>query len=130
MSSQLLCARVLPPEEWATKLIGTDLECVISDLRQRPEATQVVIVEDGSNVVGCWAVMNVLTVHGLWINPEYRKRGTVARRLLEAMKATVRRLGATAVATSACTPEIEALLDHAGGTRQPGIAYMLPMEAR
>ena len=90
--------RILPPEEWG-RLEGTELETVWPVLS--PTDAQIVVVEDGPAIVGCWAVIRYVHVEGIWIAPAYRGRFAVGRRLWRAMGQVARAWGASAVWTAA-----------------------------
>lgn len=117
-----MTTRLLPVEEWH-KLAGTELETVVPHLT--PERVSIIVVEDGGQVVGCWALMTVLHCEGLYIAPAYRGKGSVARRLWTTMRGLARDFGARSVATSACSDEVRALLAHVGAVRVPGESYVM-----
>jgi hypothetical protein len=120
-----MTTRILDSSEWAAKLVGTELEVAIPYL---PADTQVIVVEDeDGHVVGCWSVICYVHVEGVWIAPPHRKRGTVARRLLRAMRQVVRSLGASVVLTGADTDDVRQLLGTLGATKLPGDHYKLPI---
>ena len=118
-----LTTRVLPPDEWP-KLAGTDLAAMTGTLREA--LASVVVVERDGVIVGCWALVPALTVHGLWIHPDQRKSraGWV---LWQAMKDLVRSRGCRAVLTTAQSPDVRELLTHVGAT-PIGEEYVLPCE--
>jgi hypothetical protein len=101
--------RVLPVEEWAT-LKDNDLATTVAYLN--PENTQVVVVEDNGEIVGCWAVLRLVHVEGLWIAPSHRKRASVVRSLFVAMCDAVRRFNTTTVMTGVMTDDVRRLLRH------------------
>lgn len=122
-----MTTRILPPSEWP-RLAGTELETVYPHMD--PDQSDVVVVEQDGRIVACWALLRVYHVEGLWVAPEYRKRGRAGWRLLEAMRGLCRRVGARAVCTAACTPEVARLITQLRGVPLPGDQYMLPMEGR
>jgi ribosomal protein S18 acetylase RimI-like enzyme len=115
--------RILPREEWA-RLAGTELETVYPVL---PDGAVVVVVEDGDQIVACWALFPIVHVEGVWIDPDYRGNPRVARRLVAGMKDTARAMGARAVATAALTPEVERLAEKIGGAVLPGRHYTVTL---
>lgn len=121
-----MTTRLLPANEWA-KLRGTELDAVWPRL---PETAQIVVVEDGDQIVGCWALLPVWHLEGVYIAPEHRKRGAVARRLWTGMQRLLRASGVSSVATAACSDEVRALLAHLGATQLPGDHYVLPIGGR
>jgi N-acetylglutamate synthase-like GNAT family acetyltransferase len=121
-------ARVLRPEEWH-RLEGTEAETIWPALD--PRTAQVLVVEQGDGAIkGCWILAPVYHVECLWIAPECRKTGSVARRLWQAMRSTAARLGLPTVTTAACSEDIAALLAHVGAVQIPGVQYVIPMEGR
>lgn len=113
--------RVLPVEEWH-KLHGTELELFAPHMD--PARATVIVVEDGDQVVGCWALIQVLHAEGVWIAPAHRGRASVARRLVTTTLNAARLLGVQAVETAALTPEVERLLTkHLHATLLPGKHY-------
>lgn len=72
--------RILPTEEF-DRLPTREL----ADLRRYvpSDAMQVVIVEDGARIVGAWAVVTMVHLEGVWIDPAYRHKSGVVRALLQ-----------------------------------------------
>lgn len=97
-----MITRVLPPEEWIRldpakmKLPAIERAAVNGD---------VLVVEDHGEIVGCWSVMTCVHVEGLWIDPRYRRKVAVGRRLWGAMKTIVKQRGATGALMCAVTEE-------------------------
>lgn len=117
-----MTTRILPRDEYA-KLAGTELETVAPLL---PEDAQVVIVEDTEgNLAACWAVLPVFHVEGCWIAPAHQKKGIVARRLIEAMRQTARRMGAQAVCTASMSEDVSGMLRRLGAVQLPGEHFSL-----
>jgi len=122
-----MTTRILPASEWH-RLNGMDLEEPLSMID--PSHVDVVVVEDdGGTIVAHWMLVSMLHVEGLWIAPESRKRGSVARRLLHGMSETVAARGASSVLTGAVSDEVKELLDHAGAKALPD-QFVLPMGGR
>jgi hypothetical protein len=119
--------RLLPVEEWP-RLVGTELETVWPHLD--PSTAVVLVVEDESGqIVGCWSLFACLHAEGVWIAPDHRRRGVVAKRLLRGMQETARALGVTAVTTAAESSEIAALVTrHLRGQRLPGEMFVCPID--
>jgi hypothetical protein len=120
----MFTTRVLPPSEYP-KLAGTEAETIWPLLT---EAAQVLVVERGEQIVGCWVLMPVLHAECLWIAPEARRSGAVGRRLWTAMRAAVTGAGSHAVMTAAVSDEVRALLDKVGATRVPGDHFIMPFQ--
>lgn len=116
--------RILDRSEWATRLVGTDLEAVHAYL---PPSAYVLVIEDGDAIVGCWAAIQHWHVEGLWVHPEHRKQGSVGRRLLIAMGRLLTQIGAPSVLTAALTDDVAVLILKAGGRRLPGTHFVLPV---
>lgn len=114
--------RVLPIEEWDRI---KDLE--ISSLLPyaRPEDVQIVVVEDGDAIVGCWGVFRITHVEGLWIDPAYRLKASVARRLLLMTKDVARAWRARWVMTGARDDTVRALLATYGALPLDMDAYVM-----
>jgi len=116
-----MTTRLLPAEEW-DKLDG-ELAQVRDHLD--PSRAAVVVVEDGDQVVGCWALLYALHAEGVWIAPTHRGRASVARRLLLATLEAARQLGSKTIITGALTPEVERLLtQHLGAVPVPGKPFV------
>lgn len=116
-----LCTRELPLAEWY-RLQGTELETAWPHL---PLRARVLVVEDGDRIVACWALVPLVHAEGVWIDPAYRKKASVVGRLLQAMRATARTMGAKTVWTAAQSDEVRALVDHLGGFALPGTHYIV-----
>jgi len=118
-----MTTRELPREEWH-RLSGTELEAYVRDA---PDCVHtVLVVEDGDRIVGCWSILTLVHVEGVWIDPAHRKHGAVARQLLGAMWRRLRALGVRGVLTGAVTAEVEQLLTRLGATRVPYVPYIWP----
>jgi hypothetical protein len=115
-----MTTRVLPRTEWP-RLLGTELATVFPVL---PEDAEVLVVENGGAIVGCWALYPLLHVEGVWVAPEHRGRGSVFRRLLVGMRALVHGRGREVVQTGAlCTDEgaiVATMLQKVGAVELPG----------
>ncbi len=90
---------------------------------------QVMVVEDGERIVGCWGLMPMLHLEGLWIDPAYRGKTSVARRLLSATWAEVKRRAPRWVMTAAADEPVRRLLmRHMGAMPVPADSFVIPME--
>lgn len=114
---------LLPRDQWS-RLAGTELEQVWPLL---PEDAHIIAVEHEGQIIGCWALIRYVHVEGVWVHPDHRKRGSVARRLLGMMHRTARAMGATAVLTGAMSDEVRDLIAGLGGSQLPGDHYVLPI---
>lgn len=119
-----MTTRVLPREEWK-RLAGTEAEALWPLLTH---AAQVLVVEDGDRIAGCWVLMPILHVECLYVAPEHRKKTSVARRLFVGMKRLVRESGSSHVMTAAASDEVRDLLAHVGATKIPGDHYVMSFE--
>jgi hypothetical protein len=120
-----MTTRILPPDEWS-RLAHTEF-------RHLPYVTgdelQVVVVEDEGRIVGCWGLMTMLHLEGLWIDPAYRGRPSVAKRLLIATWAEVKKRAPRWVMTAADSDGVRRLLTrHMKAIPVPAESYVIPME--
>lgn len=116
--------RILPREEYP-RLAGTEAEQVWPLL---PSTAQVIVVESGNAIVGCWTLTPMLHAECLWIAPEHRKRTGVGRRLWTTLRRLTRAAGADRVWTAAMSDDVRALLENAGAKQIPGDHYVMRME--
>ncbi len=65
----------------------------------------VIVVEEAGEIIGCWSIMTCVHVEGLWIDPRYRGKVAVARRLWNAMRQIVKQRGAKGALMCVVTPE-------------------------
>ena len=114
--------RILPPAEWP-RLAGTEAETIWPMLN--PATAQVLVVEREQAILGCWILAPVLHAECLWIAPECRKTGGVARRLWAAMRRAVLASDSRTVATTAVSDDVRALLAHIGATQLPGDHFVM-----
>lgn len=121
-----MTTRHLPRAEWG-KLAGTELETIAPVL---PEGAHVVVVEDGDQIVGCWAVYPQWHVEGLWTAPAYRKDPRVGRRLIVGMTQTAVAVGARSVQTAAVDPAVAGMLEKLGAAELPGRHFSLAIGLR
>lgn len=120
-----MTSRVLPAGEWS-KLAHTDFPAMLPYVT--PEDVQIVVVEDADRIVGCWAVMRITHLEGLWIDPAYRGKASVGRRLLTETVRLARSWSARWVWTGAQTDDVRAMLAKVGGVRLPLDSYVVPLE--
>lgn len=113
--------RILLPDEWA-KLAHTDLgrQLPLCD----PAHTLVLVVEDGDEIVGCWAALTIVHVEGLWVDPTHRKRVSVQRHLWTGMQQLLR--GQRSVLTGAADMSVQQLIEAHGGQMCPPF-FCLPL---
>lgn len=120
-----MTTRVLPPDEW-DRLAETDLGQTLD--RLPAEAVTVFVVEDGPEIVGCWALITFAHVEGLWIAPSHRKRGRVLLHLWNRLRAIASAKGIGAVFTGAATEDVRRLLEGRQAAQMPPM-YVLPLRA-
>lgn len=122
-----MTTRTLPPAEWE-KLAATDLPQLLPYVNR--DDVEVMVVEDEhGTVVGCWAILHVVHLEGLWIAPEHRGKASVARRLLSATWARVRELAPAWVMTGAADDRIRGLLTrHMNAIHVPSDTWLIPMK--
>lgn len=119
-----MTTRLLDRGEWP-KLAGTELASAAEHL---PPDAKVLAVEDSDGrLIGCWAAIPLVHVEGLWIAPEHRKAGSVGRRLWREMRRLLSLRGVRVALTGSVSPEVDALLLHAGAQELPGKCYALPV---
>jgi hypothetical protein len=122
-----MMTRELPQHEW-TRLAGTDIAEALPF--HNPEDVHVIVVEDGDKIVGAWAVLRVVQLEGVWIDPAYRKRGTVAGRLLNATMRVAKSLAPCMAFTGSTSEDVSELLTtHLGAVRLPMDPYVIPLGA-
>ena len=119
-----MTTRILPVEEWE-RLDGTELEHVWPILH--PEHASILVIEDGDRIVACWAVIRYVHVEGVWIDPEYRHKVGIVKRLLVGMHKIVESLGADRVLTGAVTEDVRQMIATLGGKKLPGDHYVIPL---
>jgi hypothetical protein len=118
-----MTTRILPVAEYP-RLAGTECELVWPHL---PPEAQVVVVEQGGQVVGCHTLIPYWHLECLWLAPRVRGTGSAARRLWSAVQTVALGLGARAVLTTAIDDRVRGLLAHVGATQLPGECYVVPM---
>jgi N-acetylglutamate synthase-like GNAT family acetyltransferase len=123
-----MTSRVLPREEW-DRLAGTELAAVLAAAQHANAEMIVLIVEDGEQVVGCWALLQCWHAEGLWVAPAHRGKAAVARRLLRLAASVAEQIGFRSVCTAALTPDVTKMLD-AVATRLEGQHYVLRLTDR
>lgn len=119
-----MTTRLLPPSDWGL-LADTELGPIVPQLD--PARTQMLVVEDAGQIVGCWALMTVLHAEGVWIAPAHQGRGSVARRLLRGMRQL---LAGRPVMTSALDDRVRGILAGLRAVPVPGDHFMVSLEGR
>ncbi len=120
-----MTTRILPAQEWATRLAETDFGPIVG--RLNPAATTIVVAEQGDELLGCWGLITFAHVEGLWIAPAHRKRGRVLVRLWDAMRRVAMGRSIDVVYTGALCGDVERLLESRHAERLPPM-YALPLE--
>jgi hypothetical protein len=112
--------------EWP-RLVGTELETVWPHFN--PSSTIISAVEDELHaIIGCWAFVLVPHAEGLYIAPEHRGKGAVAKLLKSSMKQIAKSYGSKTIYTSSCDPNVARLLTHLRALKLPGDHYVVPVE--
>ena len=119
-----LTARVLPPEEWATRLVGTSLEATPLN----PQFTRIIVVETEGHVVACIAAFTSVHVEGLWEDESHRGSPGVSRALLTALVAELLAGDVGEILAQTVSPEVGDLFASLGGTELPGSAWVIPVQ--
>jgi hypothetical protein len=91
-----------------------------------PDALDVVVVEDGAEIVGCWGLITLAHVEGIWIRPDHQKRGVVLRKLWRAMRHLTTQRNIERVITGADTTDVAEILT-AMHAQPMGRQFLLPM---
>lgn len=120
-----MTSRILPHGEWP-KLAHTEASEVWRHLD--PLKAWIIVVEKDGAIVGCHVLMSVLHAECLWIDPAFRGRPSVARRLWMAVQARAKALGAHTLVTGACDDKIRGLLAHVGATKLAGDQFVIPLK--
>ncbi len=115
--------RVLPESEWSR--LPQEWSPTVPHLQ--PTETQIVVVEDGEQIVACWGVLRLVHLEGLWIDPAYRTKPGVAVRLYRGAMRAVRSMAKGWVLTGASDDDVRGLLDRAGAVRLPMDVYVMPV---
>lgn len=119
-----MTTRSLQPSEWHR--LSTDYAAVLPHVQ--PSDVEIVVVEDGDRIVASWAVMRIVHLEGLWIDPDYRGRVSVARRLYRATMAAVQRWTTGWAMTGADTDTVRAMLATVGAVHVPMDVYVMPIK--
>jgi N-acetylglutamate synthase-like GNAT family acetyltransferase len=117
----MMNTRLLPPQEWS-RLAGTELERVWPVLN--PDHSEIMVVEEGTEIVACWAILTYTHLEGIWIAPAHRK-GSVGGRLLRAVFGLLKDRQIPAVLTASMSDEVTRLIEHFGGSELPGSHFVL-----
>lgn len=114
-------ARILPPEEWGR---------VPEFAGFPPEHSIVVVVEDGGPggaILAQWGALTTVHVEGLQVVEGARGHAGVAAALLRTMVGELLSRGVKEVLTQSASPEVDALVQSAGGHQVPGTTWVLPL---
>lgn len=120
-----MTSRVLPESEWP-RLAHTEAAEVYRHLD--PNRASIVVVEKDGAIIGCHVLMNVLHAECLWIDPAFRGRPSVARRLWEGVQARAKALGARTMVTAACDDRVRGLLEHIGAIKLVGDHFVIAVK--
>lgn len=121
-----MTSRWLMPDEWP-KVAHTELGPALALLN--PALTRILVVEDGDEIVGCWALMPMMHAEGLWIAPAHRGKGAVLGRLWKALTGQARRMNLATVLTSSMSEDVTAILEARGAKPFPA-SYVLEMDPK
>jgi len=85
-----MTARILPFEEWHR--LPEYMDPALMEMR--PGQSRVCVIENkAGEIVGRWLLYPALLAEDLWIDPRYRRRIGVGRRLWRLMRSAARDLG-------------------------------------
>jgi hypothetical protein len=116
-----MTTRLLPMEEWG-KLDAAGLSGITLT-----DACRVIAVEESGQIAGVVVLMPTIHAEGLWIAPEYRRRGGVMRRLWRAMRREASDMGVRSVLSSAICDTMRDVIPRLGGQQLPGALYVIPV---
>lgn len=119
--------RILPPEEWP-RLIGTEAELAFPLVD--PLAAEVLVVEEGDEIIGTWMLLKVVHAECIWIAPKHRGTFGVAKRLIKGMRELASSWGVQSVVTGSVDPKVTDLILRLGGKPMPCESFILPVEGR
>lgn len=108
-------------------MAGTEAEALWPHLD--PVNAQVLVVEHEGRIVGTWTALRVVHLECVWIDPEYRSRFGVVKRLLRGVREIAAGWGVRSVVTSAMSDQVRALVASLHGSPLPGDHYVMPMES-
>lgn len=119
--------KILPANEWyRLEGTGAEAEKVIPHLD--PRTTNIEVVEKDNKVVGSWLLFPVYHAECVWIHPDHRNNGVVAKRLVVGMHRMARELGVKNIVTAATDDKIKQLiLNHLDGRKLPGEFFVFPV---
>lgn len=120
-----MTTRILPREEWA-RLAGLGVDAMLPLMP--PDDVQIVVVEHHGRIVACWSVLRIVHLEGVWIDPAFRGRPSIARRLLTATLDAARSWGTRWAMTGATDDGVRRLLErHLSATKVPMDTYTVPL---
>lgn len=115
--------RALPPSEWTDKLPELGYAYV-----PPADGAMILVVEHEDKIVGSFVALNIITLEGLNVHPDYHGNPNVARRLFVGMIQSLKALGVKATCALVTKPDIAALATHAGFTPLEGTVYQKVIE--
>lgn len=120
-----MVTRLLPTTEWH-RLQGSEVGKALP--YHNRDDVQIIVVEDEGQIVAMWAVLKVVQLEGVWIAPAYRKRGTVAKRLLDRTMAVARAKAPYFAFTGSQSADVSQLLEkHLHAVKMPMDQYVIPL---
>lgn len=120
-----MVTRELPPEEWY-RLADYP---IMANGPLDPSCCRIVVVEnEDGDIVGVWSAMTAVWVEGLWVAEPYRKKSTVAGRLLAGMKGMLQYFGVRQCFTFTQTEYVAGLAMKAGFEPLPGQTFVLQLD--
>jgi hypothetical protein len=121
----MLVTRELPPDEWS-KLAGTSFDELWPRLPDMAGVRVLVVEDESGAILGCWGLLQIWHLEGLWIAPTQRAKPAVGRRLLTTMKRWLWEARLPAVWTGSLTPDVDEWLGRVGAYPMPGKAFIWP----
>lgn len=120
-------ARILPPEEWS-RLIGTEAELVWPQVDSLN--ADVLVVEDGDEIVGTWMFLKVVHAECFWISPKHKASFAVGKRLIQGLRDQGKKWGVASVITGSVDPHVTDMIERFGGKPMPCESFILPVVQR
>jgi GNAT superfamily N-acetyltransferase len=115
--------RILPHEEWER----LEAESLPPTFPYSDDVAVVVVEDDSGRIVGTLTAVTIVHLEGMWIDPEHRGKGGVARALVRQATAVARHRGDRWVLGGMANGDerMERILARLGGVRIPATFWAL-----
>lgn len=121
-----MVTRELPPDEWG-RLTETDVAPFLAMMN--PASVKVFVVEHEGRIIGTWALVQMWHAEGCWIHPDYRQKGTVAARLLSALRTGAADAQELTLLTAAESDDVRGWLERLGAVPSALTLFAWPQDA-